>query len=69
MNATNPNECAVPRLLSIADVARIYRIPRTLQWQLRKSGALCYRQHPGNSRIFYLAEDVETYVASIGKVA
>jgi hypothetical protein len=56
-----------PRVLEVSDVGRIYRISRTLQWQLRKSGDLPFRRHPGSSRVFYLREDVESYLSTIAR--
>ena len=59
------NQDTTPRVLEVADVARIYRIPRTQQWKLRKSGDLPYRQVPGSSRIYYTPEDIDAFLNSI----
>lgn len=54
-----------PAILEVADVARLYKISRTRQWTLRKSGDLPYRQDPGSSRVYYMPDDIAEYLNSI----
>ncbi|NOT62398.1 MAG: hypothetical protein HOP19_19500 [Acidobacteria bacterium] len=50
-----------PVILNQSDVRKQFRISRSRQWQLRKSGKLGYLDF-GNGRVAYFPEHIEEYL-------